>query len=78
MTPQEHRDEADRLEKEASMVYCGKVYISDMSGQPHVHAGNKDSEYLRKYYRDATETEIQMLCTIPEFAAYLKKIRGEA
>ncbi len=75
-TPQELRAEADRLESEAANAYRGKVYISDLSGQAHVHVGNKDSEYVRKYYREATETEILALRTIPEFAAHLDRIRG--
>lgn len=75
MTPQELRAQADAMEAESAKANEGKVYVSQW-GVIAVHDGNKSWNHLAKE-REASEAEVQTLCTIPEFAAYLKKVRGE-
>lgn len=82
MTPSELRAEADRLEDQDNAKEAGKVFIETVHGIPWIHKGTahdqKHFDLCRTIFRPATESEVEALCTIPEFAEHLKKVRGEA
>jgi hypothetical protein len=78
LTPAELRAKADAMDQETAYARKGKVLISQYTGMACIHQGDASYERAVADYREATEAEIQALCTIPEFAAYLKKVRGEA
>jgi hypothetical protein len=77
-TPAELRAKADAMEANSAKANKGKVYILSYSGTAIIHDGFVGSNMRFSEKREATEAEVKALCTIPEFAAYLKKVRGEA
>jgi hypothetical protein len=79
MTPQELRAEADRLDQEAAQANRGIVYVYKYSGWAIVHDGGVSDQRRSQDpdYREATVDEVKALQTIPEFAAYLEKMRAK-
>ncbi len=77
MTPTELRAEAQRIENEAAQPLRGKVYIYTTTGSWILHTGKPESgPHPLIESREATEAEVQALCQIPEFAAYLESVRA--
>ncbi len=76
MNAQELREQADRLDREAAVTRKGLVLISQWSGMACIHDGSSTDERTFVEYRQASEAEVQALCTIPEFQAHLSRVRG--
>lgn len=75
MTPQELREEADRLEADIVKSKRGTVYIFPMTGTAFVHDGTLISEVRHSIIRQATPSEVEALCVIPEFLRCLQELR---
>lgn len=75
---EELRAQAEKLEAEQAKANRGRVTISPYDGSAWIHDGSVAMEGMTRGHREAADAEIQALRTIPEFAAYLAKIRGEA
>ncbi len=76
-TANELREQADRLDREAAESQKGKVIIEPYTGGAFICDGTRLVSFS-KDCREASEAEVQALCTIPEFQAHLKRVRGEA
>ncbi len=72
----ELREQADRLDRETATADKGKVFIMTYSGLAYIHTGDTIDNYPLSDKREASEAEVQALCTIPEFKAHLDRVRG--
>lgn len=73
-TPESLRAEATRIEQASAQSNRGKVFV--LYTGVAIHNGETYNQFLVDN-REATEAEVIALCVIPEFKAYLDKVRGE-